>query len=110
MSFDYARAQSTALRLLTRFGQVGKLRTIVAGQSPVDVAITLAVLDYRLSDIDGTRIVVGDRLIYVAPQGVTAIKPGNKILDAAGVPYSVMDAKPIAPAGVVVYYEVQGRK
>lgn len=110
MSFDYADMANVALELISEFGQTGKLRTLTAGQPPVDVAITLAVLDYRLSDIDGTRVLVGDRLIYVAPQGVTAIKPGNKILDAAGVPYSVMDAKPISPAGIVVYYEVQGRR
>lgn len=109
MSFDYARAQVTALRLLARFGQVGKLRKLTAGQAPADAAITLAVLDYKAFDIDGTRILAGDRLIYVAPQGVDTIKPGNVILDAANKPYQVMDVKIISPAGIVVYYEVQGR-
>jgi hypothetical protein len=109
MSFDYAAMAETALELITEFGQVGKLRKLTAGAAPVDAPITLAVLDYKLMDIDGTRILVGDRLIYVAPQGVDAIKPGNVILDAANKPYTVMDVKPIAPAGIVVYYEVQGR-
>jgi hypothetical protein len=109
MSFDYARMHATALRLIDKFGQVGMLRKLALGASPVDAPITIAVLDYKAFDIDGTRVLAGDRLIYVAPQGVDAIKPGNVILDAAAKPYQVVDVKIISPAGIVVYYEVQGR-
>lgn len=109
MSFDYDLMAEVALELITEFGQAGTLRKLTTGQPPVDAAITIAVLDYRLMDIDGTRVMVGDRLIYVAPQDVDAIKPGNVILDAAMKPYQVQSAKPINPAGITVYYEVQGR-
>lgn len=109
MSFDYAHMADVAVRLITQFGQVGKLRTFTSNGAHTDAPATMAVLDYHKLDIDGTRVFVGDRRIYVSPDGVTAIKPGQVLLDAANRPYNVIDVREVSPAGIVVYFDVQAR-
>lgn len=104
-AFDYGRSQQTAERLITRFGQVGKHR-----RGTTDTTIKLAVMEYAAREVDGTRVQVGDRRIYVSPIGAPAdIKAGDKIIDKAGVPYVVILASPLSPAGVVAYWDIQGR-
>ena len=104
-AFNYARSQQTAERLIVRFGQVGKHRRGVT-----DTPIKLAVLEYTAREMDGTRVQVGDRRIYISPIGAPSdIKAGDKIIDAAGVPYVVVVASPLSPAGIVAYWDVQGR-
>lgn len=104
-AFDYARSQQTAERLIARFGQVGKHR-----RGATDTAIKLAVVEYSARDIDGTRVQVGDRRIYISPIGAPAdMKAGDKIIDAAGVPYVIVVASPLSPAGIVAYWDIQGR-
>jgi UDP-N-acetylglucosamine transferase subunit ALG13 len=108
MSFDYAHMADTAVRLITQFGQVGKLRTFTSG-GYTDAPATIAVMSYRKRDVDGARVLVGDVRIYVSPAGVASIKPGQHILTASGKPYIVVDAREVSPAGVVVYFDVQAR-
>lgn len=109
-AFDYARSQQTAKRLLDRFGKVGKIRA--TGQP--DVNVKMAVMNYDIRQIDGTRVTVADRRIYVSPidetgAQVTSIPVGAKLINAAGVPYVVIGPSPFEPADVTVYFDVQGR-
>jgi len=104
-AFDYARSQQTAERLIARFGQVGKHR-----RGATDTPIKLAVMEYSAREIDGTRVQVGDRRIYVSPIGAPPdIKAGDRIIDAAGVPYIIVLASPTSPAGIVAYWDLQAR-
>lgn len=104
-AFDYARSQQTAERLIARFGQVGKHR-----RGATDTPIKLAVLEYAAREIDGTRVQVGDRRIYISPIGAPGdMRAGDKIIDAAGVPYVIILASPMSPAGIVAYWDLQAR-
>ena len=104
-AFDYARSQQTAERLIARFGQVGKHR-----RGATDTPIKMAVMEYASREVDGTRVQVGDRRIYVSPIGAPSdIRAGDKIIDAAGLPYVVVIASPLAPAGITTYWDIQGR-
>lgn len=107
-TFDYARMQGVATRLIERFGQTGKRRRI--GVTPdADVKFAVDPDGYSLREIDGTRVQVGDRRIYLSIDGLTDMKPNDRLIDAAGVPIVVVNADPISPAGTVVFYLVQGR-
>jgi hypothetical protein len=118
-TFDYARARSTAERLIARFGQSGTIRryTPVGGESydpeafiPDDFACTLVDLDYDERQIDGTLIMRGDRMVYMSTAGLT-IRPelSDKIV-IAGTEHAIKNIMPLSPGGVDVMFQLQARK
>jgi hypothetical protein len=115
--FNYARSAATAQRLIEKFGQKGKLLKYVEPASsnvkPTYTTINdvgMVVLDYSTRQIDGTRIQANDRMIYVGVRNVSDISPVDRIQDATGATYEIIDpVKPLNPGGVVVFYEIQGR-
>lgn len=101
---DYIRSRDTAHRIIAKYGQAGFIR-----RAGTDYPASIAVLDYDTKDIDGTRVKDGDRLIYVSALAGVAVKMGDVILDKALNPYTVVRRRSLSPAGVAVYYRVQGR-
>lgn len=116
-AFDYARARSTAERLLARFGQSGTIRRLVkSGTSydpvltPADYACTLVDLDYDERQVDGSLIKRGDRMVYLSTAGFT-IRPelSDKVL-IGGVEHAIMNVMPLAPSGTTVFFQLQARR
>ncbi len=120
MTFDYARAKATADRLIQRFGQTGQLRKAGTPSGPaynptpgadVNHACRFAIVSFDQREIDGTRILATDKKAILAKGSLTVEPlPGDRLVDAAGVVYSVVDVMPLNPAGTVVMYELQVRR
>lgn len=128
-AFDYARTRATAERLIARFGQVGALRRTVDDNDPfnpsqttTDHRCTFAVLDYAKKDIDGTLIRQTDQLVYLSTAGL-AIAPetqdrlvvggawqSSPVAYIGGAVMTIVNVKPLSPAGTVVFWELQVRK
>jgi len=113
--FDYTRTRATAERLIARFGTTGAIRrsaftgpaydpTVIATDHPC----SLVTLDYDDSRVDGTLIRKSDRLVYLSTQGL-AITPALGDAIVAGAVYRIIDIKPLSPAGVIVFWEIQAR-
>jgi hypothetical protein len=120
VTFDYARAKLTADRLIERFGQNGSLRKAGTPTGPaynptpgadVDHACRFAIVAFQQRDIDGTRVLATDKKAILAKGALTVEPlPGDQLVDAAGVVYSVIDVMPLNPAGTTVMYELQVRR
>lgn len=118
MAFNYTATAATADRLLKRFGASAQVTRSTPGAydpatgsvsvTTTTQSVTAAVFDYDHSYIDGTRIQQGDRRAFVSAVGVWAPKQGD-VLAWAGAELAVVAAKPLAPAGLAVLYELQVR-
>lgn len=115
-AFNYARAQATALRLITRFGAAALIRrtTPGAGLNPgtsttTDYACIAVVDDYSVRDRDGSVIKVGDRRIYVAAKDL-AVTPtvGDQVV-VGGTAFRVVGVSTLQPAATPVYFDLQVR-
>lgn len=118
---DYTEDVADAAELIEEFGQSGFIRRIVSTgpannptQDKGDHPAVFAVLAYTNRQIDGTRILATDQLIYLSALGLP-ISPKNtdKVVALVGgveVVYNITSITPLAPAGTVVFYEVQARR
>lgn len=116
-TFDYARARATAERLIAKFGTTGAIRrSVKTGPdydpeiTDTDYACTLVTLEYDDAKVDGTLIRKTDKLIYVSTAGLSITLAESDKIIAGGEVYAIEKLKPLSPAGIVVYYEVQGRR
>lgn len=115
-TFDYAEMQAVAEELIAEFGMVGTIiRDTKTGPAynpsiiPTPYPCTLVVLDYEDDRIDGTLIKRTDKLIYVAASNLPInIEESDRV--AAIDTYAIIRSKPLSPAGMTVYYEIQGRR
>lgn len=129
MSFDYARSQATAARLLARFGQRVVLRkrgARIGGSAsnptfddPAYWNMTAVDTEERARDRDGTLIGQSLRTLYVAVRDdmvapekgdAVLIAPGNEAVVAEGEPFTgaahaVLEVRRVAPGGTVVLWE-----
>jgi len=114
--FDYNRAIATANRLIERFGQPGEIvRLTASGPAwdpqalPTAYPCTVCMMNHSDAHMAGGLAQVGDRLVYVAVQGLP-IKPtiADRML-VNGVDYEIIEVKPLDPAGIDVYYEINAR-
>lgn len=114
----YSNLQSTATKLLKKYGQVVTLtRETVSSYDPVLGVPTsstaeytgyAAMFDYQLSEIDGQTIQRGDARLLLQ---VISVEPKNGDTVAVnGVQYTVINATITAPGGVTVVYELQLRR
>jgi len=70
-----------------------------------------AVFDrYETDRVDGTVIQKEDRLILVKPQTGLVPKVGDRITDAAGIQYDIMDVESIIAYDEVFLWELQARR
>jgi len=74
----------------------------------VNTNVTIVVSEYAVSEIDGTTIQAGDRKVLMTAIAGVEPKPSD-VLTISGKAYTVINAMPLAPAGVAVMYEVQAR-
>ena len=118
MRNDYLEDRADADELIDEFGQDGVLRRLVTSGSdldpvdepPEDHPVVFAVLDYQNGEIDGTRILQADKKVYLAAGGLP-IEPGtDDQLIVAGIRHAIIQVKPLAPAGTVVFWELQVRR
>ena len=120
MSFDYARAQATAERLLASFGARGAIRRQTPGSGPsydpgppvlTDHPATVAVTAYTAREIDGTRIRATDKKALVSSAGLP-FEPttSDKLLDASGQAYTIVNVEVLRPAETTVLYTLQVRR
>jgi hypothetical protein len=117
-SFNYAKSQATAERLLIKFGQAGSIvRDVPGGGSdwdpgepvPTPYACTVAVLKFDNKDIDGTLIKATDKKVYIAAKGLAIIPTTTDRISIGGVQHTVIRVMPLNPAGINVYFELQAR-
>jgi hypothetical protein len=77
---------------------------------PVAHPVTVVYDEWRLSEIDGTLIRVGDLKILVASSGLTITPTPNDVFrDATGAEKSIINVEPLQPGGVAVMYVIQAR-
>ncbi|QFT62076.1 hypothetical protein [Roseivivax sp. THAF30] len=108
----------TASRLIARYGQAGTF--VRPGEAddttypptpgePTEHPCTVAVVDYESEDRDGSNIQTNDLRALVSVEGL-AITPNNgDSLIVAGKTFAVVRVMPLAPDGVVRFYDVQVR-
>jgi len=115
--FDYARARSTAERLIARFGQSGAIQRIVNSgpsydpvQTTTDYACTLVDLDVDERNIDGTLIQRGDRMVYLSTAGLSIVPVLSDKVLIGGVLHAIVSVQPLQPAGTVVMWQIIARK
>lgn len=115
-AFDYVNSASTAKRLLARFGAAAVLkRTGAAAYDPTtgtmqptvtSLPTIAAVFAYKQQYINGTLILQGDQQAFCTPD--VEPKQGD-VMAWQGKDYTVVNVKPLAPAGVPVLFEAQLR-
>lgn len=121
--FDYAGARDDADALLAEFGAaVSVRRTTNSGteytptQSSADYASLGVVTNlprWYPAFVNGSDVLRTDRLGLVAAGPLTALAitptPNDLFVSPDGTVYRIIDAKPIAPAGVAVVFILQLR-
>jgi len=116
-AFDYSRPRATAERLIKRYGQREQLRRSTRSGpefnpivSTADYACRIVVLSYEDKQIDGTRIKASDKLVYLSTEDMTIEPAEFDALVIGGVVHEIVNVKPLSPAGVVVFWEIQARR
>lgn len=123
-AFDYAGTRDDADALLQEFGAPSALRRVTntggtgfePTQTTTDYPTVACVLNYTRrypSYVQNSDVLITDRrgLVSAGPLnalGVTGITPFDTLVFGTTV-YKIIDAKPIAPAGVPVLYDLQLR-
>ncbi len=119
VQIDYEKAGKTAARIIERFGSTGQV--IRKTQDDYDPAtssteeksdkiqsVKMARLDYKIYEVDGSRIKSGDWKMMIANK-ISPPEVGDRI-EFCGESGTVVDCIPFSPAGKVVYYQVQVRR
>jgi len=102
---DYLADQADADELIEEFGQAAILT-----RGATDHPATVVVLDYANREVDGTRIQATDKRVLVAAGGLEITPKPSDRLKIDGTGHAIVQVKPFAPAGIVVFFEVQARK
>ncbi|MBD9519288.1 hypothetical protein IB262_05190 [Ensifer sp. ENS02] len=115
----YARLQQIANKLITNYGQTGKITEIAAppnpveGGDPVTVEHTAKMFPdkYEAREIDGTVIKTGDVKLYISSVGLSVVPSVGMYAEMAdGNSYRIENADPNRYDGVTnVVFIVQGR-
>lgn len=115
-TFDYGRSRAVAERLIARFGMTGAIRRSTRFGPTYDPVVTdtdyvcqLVVMNYEDREVDGALILTTDKKIYISTAGLPITLERSDKIVADGVAYSIEKLKPLSPAGIIVFWEVQGR-
>lgn len=117
MAFDYAEMRAVAEELIAEFGMTGTIvrMTRTGGpdydptMEPVSHPCKLVVMNYEDREVDGTLILSTDKKLYVSTAGLPITLERSDKIVADGVAFSIEKLKPLSPAGVIVFWEGQGR-
>lgn len=114
MSFDYSGLQSTATRLISKFGRDFTLRTLIkSGPSynPVivnsDQTIKGVFTKFKAGEVDGTLIQSSDKMVIVDSAVIPSVD--QRIADGSSE-YSIVNVDEIKPGEVGMIYKVQARR
>jgi len=112
-TFDYAKTQATAERLLARFGQTVTLRKAGATTgdawapvpgTPSDTDIIVADFEERRRDEDGRLTGEAMRTLYVSTSTGVAPEPNDQV-QIGGEWHVILAVRPLRPAGTALLYE-----
>ncbi|MBP2508105.1 hypothetical protein J2855_001740 [Agrobacterium tumefaciens] len=113
----YEEMREVAEEMIAEFGMPGAIRrAVISGPdydpeiTETDYACSLVTLEYEDRDIDGTLVLSTDKKIYVSTQGLSITLEKSDRVIADGKAYAIERLKPLSPAGIVVFWEVQGRR
>ncbi len=113
----YEEMREVAEEMIAEFGMPGAIRRAVTSGPDYDPDITetdypctLVTLEYDDAKVDGTLIRKTDKMIYVSTDGLGITLAESDKIVAAGEVYAIENLKPLSPAGIVVFWEVQGRR
>ena len=121
-TFDYAKSNATALRLLTEFGHSVTLKRVTGNSynpatgtnTPTYSTLTGTGADFDYTPGEVTRsgglVQVADRKLYLATGGITSDPLPNDLVIIGAVTWTVMAVARLAPGGVTVLYTLQLRK
>lgn len=127
MADFYERMAATALRLITRFGQVGTISDVTPGtydavsgdeltpDTPISQTAQMILLDYTLQESgakynEGNQVLAGDKKILIAAQGLAWAPMMTSRITADGAVWQAVNIKASNPAGTPLVYEIHGRK
>ncbi|WP_017993938.1 hypothetical protein [Rhizobium leguminosarum] len=114
----FTRLQSVAQRLITKYGQAGKVRRVtppdpVTGGdgTPTDYNCRLFPATYDRRYVDGTNILASDKQLYIGSIGIgVSPKVGDVAIGADGTEYHIVHDDPNNYDGQVnVVFICQGR-
>ncbi|MBZ5761583.1 hypothetical protein LAV84_18285 [Rhizobium sp. VS19-DR104.2] len=113
----YARLQTTADRLIKKYGQVGAIKRsippdpVLGGDAePQTFPAKLVPMTYDQRFVNGTSILSTDRQVYISSVGLSIIPTDGDIVSAGGVDYLIIAGDPNNYDGLTsVVFIVQGR-
>lgn len=120
MAINYDEIAADALEALEEAGQPVEVHKpgaggsyvpgvgVVPAEPPRNFDGTGALFGYRAQNIDGISVLQGDQRLLLAPQIAEAPQVGWTVT-ASAVTYNIVRVERVAPAGVVVLYELQVR-
>lgn len=119
MTFDYAKAAATALRLLEQFGQTVTRNASTAGTydpatgasvvTDTSSSRTGVLLDYSGKGemyANGNLVIQGDKKLLLDGSGTAEMTDSYVI---GSTEYSVVSIKELNPGGTVVMFEIHAR-
>lgn len=108
--YDYSRLRGTAGRLVTRFGDDAVLRRFdkAAGQDQ-EWPTRIVLGDYSDRQIDGTLVLMGDFIAYIAASEIDQEPKSGDRLFWGGRERTVVRVKQTKPGSTAILYECQMR-
>lgn len=114
MSFDYAKMQATASRLLANFGAPITVQIVTGVAVDVEAGAKVktytnatgsgVMLNYRNSEVNGDLVHTSDKKLIIENLSV------EPVVDSKVGDYRVMNVMPLNPAGTNLMYTLQLRK
>ena len=112
----YTQLQSTASRLIDRYGKPAVIRRNTSSGpvynpvlTPTDYAISFVETTASLYDRDSTQILEGDLIGIVSVSGDEAVLKVGDIIIAEGSQFNIVRADPLNPGGLQLLTEIQAR-
>lgn len=115
-AFNYITSRATADRLITKFGAAAFVRRVTNSGSDFDPIQTTAdfptfatKIEFTWKQMQGGNVLENDErwLVAAGPLdafGILSVLPGDALV-VGSVVKSVLDSKPLAPAGVTVLFD-----
>lgn len=113
---DFTAKAAMADRMIKRWGRTDAIlnKRVTPTDYKDDVSwdahgCTAVMIDYEAEDIDGKVVLATDMNAFVSVVDLTAVpKPQDEFI-FNGSPYLIIRVKALAPAGQVVFYDLQVR-
>lgn len=119
--FDYSRAKATADRMIKRYGTTKPAYLLEPGATsgedfnptqgaPIQHKVEVVRLEYSTREIDGVRIIAGDRRYLIAVGSLNIEPTPAWQLQVDGVVFTIVPPlKTLAPGDVTIFWDAQCR-